>query len=79
MTALTKLTLAQLYAMKVEKEIASKGFRGYVIAMGDSQPRTEEAYQAGLKAQSEYEDICAELIARGEFIAVHHHWPKDLS
>jgi hypothetical protein len=72
-----KLPLSELWRLKKEKQIESLANRICVLGIDPCTPHYEGAYQAGLAAQSEYEDLCAELIARGEFIIVHQYWPKE--
>jgi hypothetical protein len=76
MNKYAKLPSSELWRLKNEKEMESMALREYAKLVGNGDLRAKEAREAGLEAQSEYEDICAELIARGEFIVVHHYWPK---
>jgi hypothetical protein len=72
----TKLSLEELRRLKTEKRMEAAALREYCKLVGDRDPQAKEPREAGLAAQSEYEDICAELIARGEFIVIHRYWRK---
>jgi len=65
-----------LREMKTEAEATSMAMRQYKEIVNDGSSAMKECEQVGRDAQERYENICAELIARGECVIVHHHWPK---